>query len=78
LLEILLNIIPKEDCSTKGGMRKVDRKKLENKNKEKLKKLSVKKTKDNDKIKNKYVYLIYWDSKKNQHVRERIYMDDKR
>ena len=59
-------------------MRKVDRKKLENKNKEKLKKLSVKKTKDNDKIKNKYVYLIYWDSKKNQHVRERIYMDDKR
>ncbi len=54
---MLLPIIPKEDCSTKGGMRKSDRKKLEDKKKK------ITETKEIVRIikGEKYLYLIYWD-----------------
>ena len=70
---MILQIIPEEDCSIRGGTRKSDIQKTETKKREKLRaKKTTKKI-----IKDKYVYTTIWDSYQNRQRRMRIYLKDK-
>lgn len=72
----MIEIINPEDCSTKGGTRKIDRKKLEDKKKE------ISTTKEIIRIKTvqgrnyscrrKYKYLIYWDTTQSRQIQKCI------
>lgn len=74
----MIEIIKSEDCSTKGGTRKSDRKKLEDKKKE------ISTTKEiirtgagyrysyNSSHRRIYKYLIYWDKTNSRQVQKRI------
>lgn len=59
--DVPLKLVDKEDCSTKGGTRKSDRKKLEAKRNEKSTEKEIVRTIRGQ----KYGYLIYWDKTQN-------------
>lgn len=56
----MLKLVDKDECSTKGGLRKSDRRKLEDRKKErsKEKKEIIRTIRGH-----KYRYLIYWDKR---------------
>lgn len=71
----MLKLVKKEDCSTKSGMRKSDRKKLEDKKKEVLATKEI--ARIIEKTKDKYVYTTVWDNQQNRQKRTRIYLKNK-
>lgn len=68
----MIELVDKEECSTKGGTRIIDRKKLEDKNKEKSATKEIFKTRKGRYGGIKYKYLIYWDKEQNRQIQKRI------